>query len=688
MALMTDAAAATTPEPVTPTQRLLAELRRDRDRLRVDLLLTALTGIGLLVGVAAVYLGSRASGSVDLPGFLERYFEVGPAHALAAAAGLVTAYLAGGIPIGMTALRTLVRRRRLNIDLLMLLAALAAALVGEARDGAVLLFLFSLAETLERFAMGNTKRAVASLMRLKPETATLLESGGHRSVPASQVALGATIVVKPGERVPLDGVVLTGASAVDQAPITGESIPVDKTVGDTVFAGTVNGYGALEVRVSKDATHSTLARMIDLVTAAQAQRSPSQRFSDWFGQRYTALVLVGSAAALGAFLLVGMGAEDALYRAATLLVVASPCAVAISVPAAVLSALARSARMGVLFKGGGALEDLASTEILALDKTGTLTEGRMKVTEVVGFAAAEAEVLALASLIESSSEHPVAKAIVAAAAVGNTELISLNVRFTRPSSVTAVPGKGVRAVIEGRAYWAGNRKLAIELGVTVPSAVEKVVAELEQAGQTVVMIGAETADGPGVIGAVAVADAIRASAPGALASLRRAGIRTVAMLTGDNATVAHAVAARLGITPDNVHAELLPEQKVVLVNSLGKQGKVAYLGDGVNDAAALATASLGIAMGAAGSDSALEAADVALLADDLGSLPGAFELARRTSGVIRQNLIFALSVMAALVMLTLLGRVPMPLAVLGHEGGTILVVLNGLRLLAFRPPAR
>src|SRR5690606_35851998 len=372
---------------------------------------------------------------------------------------------------------------------------------------------------------------------------------------------------------------------------------VDKSVGDAVFAGTVNGYGAIEVEVTKDASHSTLARMIDLVTIAQSQRSPSQRFSEWFGQRYTRFVLLGAALALGAFLVFGLPQGEAFYRAATLLVVASPCAIVISVPAAVLSALARAARIGVLFKGGAALEDLGSLDIVAFDKTGTLTEGKMRLTDVVPLAAAEAEVLRLAAAIESTSEHPVARAIVAAANGDDGDYAV--------GDVQAVPGKGVRAVVDGVPHWAGTRKLAAEQGVEVTPEAEAALSRLEAEGRTAVLVGNQR-----IVGVVAVADTLRPTAAATIAALRAGGVHKIVMLTGDHPQVARAIAGQLGIADDDVYSELLPEEKLEIVNELRKRGTVAFVGDGVNDAAALATADVGVAMGAAGTDVALEAAEV------------------------------------------------------------------------------
>lgn len=632
---------------------LLAELARERRALRFEALLTALTGLGFAVGLAA-----QLAGTVEA----------------LALAGFALAYAAGALPAAIGALRALVRGS-IDIDLLMVLAAVAAAAVGEVRDGAILLVLFSLAGTLEGYAMGNTKRAVVSLMQLRPDEATRqLDGGATERVPVEALELGDVVLVKPGERVPIDGVVLRGQSAIDQSPITGESVPVDKQPDDLVFAGTVNGYGALSVRVTKRAGESTLARMIQLVTEAQAQRAPSERFSRWFGARYTVLVLAGSALALVAFWLAGMPHQEALYRAATLLVVASPCAVVISVPAAILSALAAAARQGVLFKGGAALEAFGSVQAFAFDKTGTLTEGRMQVSEVVAFDGDVPALLQLAASLEANSEHPLAQSIVSYAAA----------RAIAPQAVDsfqAIPGQGLIAEIAGRRYWAGNDALRTALGVPLEPHMQAQRDALLARGQTLVLLGDAR-----VRGMIAIADTLRPSAPAMLAELRRLGVRRFAMLTGDAQPVARSVARALALADEEVHAELLPEDKVRHIRELADALPVAFVGDGINDAAALASATIGVAMGAAGSDVALEAADVALLADDLTALPRAYRLAQRANAVIRQNLAFALGIMALMVVLTLAGRLPLPLGVLGHEGGTLLVVANGLRLMFGRAP--
>lgn len=623
------------------------EQRQEQRELRTAALLTALAALGLIVGVIFQFTG------VDQVWVWVAF---------------IVAYLAGGVPAAIEAFGSL-SRGKLDIDLLMVLAALAAAAVGEPRDGAILLFLFSLAGTLEDYAMGNTKRAVTSLMQLRPDTANLRTNGETRTVGVGELRLGDVVVVKPGERMPIDGEIISGQTAVDQSPITGESVPVDKGVDDTVFAGTVNGHGALEVKVTKLASESTLARMVDLVTEAQEQRAPSQRFSDWFGARYTVFVVVGTLVALGVFLLVGFPSSEAFYKAATLLVVASPCAIVISVPAAVLSALAAAARGGVLFKGGAALEDFGNAKVVALDKTGTLTEGRMKVTDIVAVEGTRDEVLATLASLEANSEHPIAKSIL-------SEARRIKVGLQEANDVTALPGKGVRGQLSGQTFWAGNRKLAEVQGVTITPEVELQMKRLETEAKTTLLLGSDQ-----VLGLVGIADTVRPSAQATLNQLRALGIERIVMLTGDHADVAQAVGAHLGFDPDDIHADLLPEDKVHLVQELSEGQAVAYIGDGVNDAAALATAGVGVAMGTAGSDVALEAADVALLSDDLSKLPQTYALAQRANRVIQQNLAFALGIMVVMVVLTLFWHLPLPLGVIGHEGGTLLVVANGLRLL-------
>ncbi len=550
----------------------------------------------------------------------------------------------------------------------MIVAALAAAAVGAALEGAVLLTLFSLSTTLEQRAMGRARHAVEALMALRPDTALRRAPDGTiTEVSVGDLVAGDLVVLRPGARVPADGEVAEGEGSLDEATITGESMPVGKSRGAKVFEATVNLNAVLVVRVTRPVAESTVARMIELVTEAQAARAPSERFSAWFGQRYTIAVLVGAVLALAIFLALGWTMQDALYRAATLLVAASPCAVVISVPAAILSALAAAARGGVLFKGGAALETLADVDIFAFDKTGTLTTGKAEVTQVVT-QEPEERFLSLIAGLEAHSEHPIADAI-------RRYIEERGIAPAEVRDVETVPSEGITGEDAVGPLWAGNPRMAARMGASLDA---PEFAQLTDGSQTVVWLGR----GDRVYGALTVADRPRATSAAGLAALRAAGVGTIAMMTGDRRSVGLRIAAELGLEAKHVHADLLPEDKVRLVGELARNGKVAFVGDGVNDAAALARADVGIAMGAAGSDVALQAADVALLSEDMARLAAAHRLARRTHRIIRQNLIFAIGMMLLLVASSLFFALPLPLAVVGHEGGTVLVVLNGLRLLA------
>ena len=612
----------------------------------LGVVMTGVTLVGMLLAAASAYGGISA----QLTAF-----------------GLTLVYIFGGLPSAARALRSLWVDHVLDIDLLMVVAAVAAAAVGAAMEGAVLLTLFSLSGMLEHQAMGKARRAVEALMALRPETALLRRDGTIAEVPVASLVVGDVVVIRPGARMPVDGTILSGDGSINESTVTGESVPVQKGPGSAVFEATVNLDAVLDLRVDRSASESTVARMIQLVTQAQAAKAPSERFSAWFGQRYTVAVLVGSAVAFGVFLWLGWSQQDALYRAATLLVAASPCAIVISVPAAILSALSAAARGGVLFKGGAALETLGAVRAFAFDKTGTLTTGQAEVTGIVSLTGSEDGFLALIAGIEAQSEHHIASAI--RRLIDQRGLTPVIV-----SGVSTLPSEGITGTDEIGPLWAGNPRLAARMGAALD---DPDLLRLAAGDQTVIYMGR----GAQVLGALAVADQTRASSHAGILALRKSGIGQIAMMTGDRRPVALRIGTALGLRDDEIHADLLPEDKVELIAGLAAAGKVAYVGDGVNDAAALARADVGIAMGAAGSDVALQAADVALLSENMERLAAAHLLAKRTGRIIRQNLVFAMGAMLVLVTGSLFFDLPLPLAVVGHEGGTVLVVLNGLRLL-------
>jgi Cd2+/Zn2+-exporting ATPase len=511
-------------------------------------------------------------------------------------------------------------------------------------------------------------------MELSPEVATVLREGEERVVPIEDLRLGEVVLVRPGERVAVDGSVLAGETAIDQSAITGESIPVNKRVGDSCFAGTINTYGAIHVRVDRLHQESTLAKIVQFVEQAQAEKSATQRFTDRFEGWY-AVGVIAFSTLVGIIppLVLGHAWGPSIYRAITLLVVASPCALVISTPASTLSALANAARNGILFKGSAYLEDIGDTRTIAFDKTGTLTYGRPALTDVVSLdnAWSEERVLRVAASAENLSEHHIAVAIVRGAGERGLPL-------AEAASFRAIPGKGIYVQVDGDEVLVGTAMLLAEFDVAVPPEVVFMADRLRDAGKTAVFVG----DRQAVRGILAVADTLRPSAKTVIAELKAQGIPRIVMLTGDNRRVAAAIAAELGI--DEVYADLLPEEKLRIIDDLKATGPVTMVGDGVNDAPALATASIGVAMGGAGTDVALETADVVLMADDLTKLPYAIDLSRRTRRTIRQNLGFSLAVIGTLVVATLTRGIPLPLGVVGHEGSTVIVVLNGLRLLRTR----
>ncbi|MEZ4497030.1 MAG: heavy metal translocating P-type ATPase [Thermomicrobiales bacterium] len=592
-------------------------------------------------------------------------------HGLVLAA-YIGAYITGGTLAAWTALNDL-RHGQVNVDLLMVAAAIGAATVDAWAEGAVLLALFSTSGALEHAALERTRRAVEALMDLSPQTATLQRDGREVIVAVADLQIGDRVLVKPGDRVPVDGTVVDGRSEIDQAAITGESLPVTKNVGDPVFAGTINQRGALSIGVTRLSHESTLAKIIAFVEEAREQKSDTERFAEAFEGKYTVGVIVASAIVFFfPWAVLGHDAGDAFYRAMTLLVVASPCALVISTPATTLSALANAARNGILFKGGNYLEVAGSINTFAFDKTGTLTTGRQVLTDLVpvGHRVTEDELLSLAAGAERFSEHHVAVAVTEAAHIRD-------IPFAEVTDFEAHAGKGITAVANGRRIWIGNDAMAAEQGMEMCEA-KKVAECLRNEGKSAVMI----ADECGPLGVLAVADTIRPEAKLAVHELRDAGVDHIIMLTGDNRRVAESIAEDLGI--DDVRADLLPEEKLETITGLMAQNgkvRVAMIGDGVNDAPALATATLGIAMGNSGTDVALETADVVLMGDDLRKLPYALKLSRRARRTITQNLAFSLLVIVVLVTLALTIGIPLPVGVVGHEGSTIIVVLNGLRLL-------
>jgi Cd2+/Zn2+-exporting ATPase len=576
----------------------------------------------------------------------------------------------GGWPIARAALAAL-RRRSLDMNVLMTLAGVGAVGIGAYAEGAWVLVLFALGTTLETFALDHTRRSVEALAELAPEEARLVEDGAERLVPVDEVVVGARILVRPGERLPLDGVVESGTSSVDESPINGESVPADRGPGDAVFAGSLNQLGALVVRTTQIAADSTIARIVELVEQAQASRAPSERFVDRFARVYTPLVFVSALLVATLPPLLGADASTWIYRALALLIVACPCSLVISIPVAVVSAIGAAARIGVLIKGGEALEDLARIRVVTVDKTGTLTAGTPRLTTIRTFDGLDQdEALRLAASLERNSEHPLAAALVRAAG-------DRGIALAGADDLAALPGRGIDARLEGRPLWAGGPRLATERLASLPPS----VAELEALGQTVILLG--EAGRP--LAAFGLRDEPRPEALDAVHALRRSGIERIVMLTGDNEAVARSVAGVLGIS--EYHASLLPDDKLARVRELEETtGAVAMVGDGINDGPALAAARVGVAMGAAGTAVALDSANVALMGDDLSRLPMAIDLARSALRIMRQNVVASLVVKGSLVLLVPFGLVTLWMAVAADMGMSLLVTLNGLRLLRTQSP--
>ncbi|AZB17242.1 cadmium-translocating P-type ATPase [Chryseobacterium indologenes] len=582
----------------------------------------------------------------------------------------VLAYIIGGHQKAIEGLTTLFKERDLDVDLLMVVAAIGAASIGYWMDGAILIFIFSLSGALEDYTMEKTNKDIQSIMKLRPEEAMLLENGVERKVKVEALKKGDVILVRPGDRISADGVIINGYSAINEASITGEGIPVDKKKGDEVFSGTINGHGALEIEVTKPSGETILSKIIHLVQEAKNEKPPSQQFVERFEGVY-AKVVVGVAVLLMTLppYLFNWTWSDTIYRAMIFLVVASPCALVSSIMPAILSGISNAARKGILFKGGVHLENIGGVKVVAFDKTGTLTYGSPKIIDIVPLSGMSSEeLLQTAASVETLSEHPIAKAIV-------REAMDRQLVLSKPKELQAIHGLGVHGILDGREYKIGKKEILKD--VTVSARDLEMAAHFEEKGRTVIFVAA---DGD-AIGLISVEDTIRPQAKKVIEELKSKGIK-VALLTGDTKTMGKAIANQAGI--DEVYSELLPEQKVEAVKKLEeKYGKVAMVGDGVNDAPALATASVGIAMGSGGTDVAMETADIILMADNIENIPFAINLGRRASSIIKQNIVFAIAVALTLVTLNFIGKgqITLPQGVVGHEGSTVLVILSGLRLL-------
>ena len=591
----------------------------------------------------------------------------------------IISYLSGGY-YGFTDTIKHLRSFELNIDFLMISAAIGAAILGQWIEGAILLFLFSLSGALESYALGKSRNAIHSLLKLRPSQALLRKpDGSEEKVPVEQLKIGEIVIIRPGEHIPIDGEIVKGQTTIDQSAITGESIPVAKEAGDEVFAATLNENGVIEIRVTKPAEDTTLAKIISLVESAQKNKAKTQRFLETFEPRYAISVVVAVILLIIIpWLVFDHDFDSTFYRAMTVLVVASPCALIISTPASIISAIANGAKNGILFKGGVHVEQTVGINTIAFDKTGTLTLGKPQVTAAYALNHNNGDfsddptilnhLIAVAAGCEKHSEHHLAEAILQHAAAENIDPYKVE-------EMHSTPGQGVKAKYNGKVVSIGNKKLFSDRMSDWTPAISERADELRKSGQTVVYV----VENNQPLGLIALADEVRPKAKETIARLRKLGIKKIVMLTGDNQGVAESIADQLNI--DEVHAELLPEQKVEVIEKLKTDGTVAMIGDGVNDAPALAISDLGIAMGAAGTDVALETADIVLMGDDLTKLPYLLWLSRKSKQIVWQNIIFSLAVIVMLLFGVFLIDLPLTLGVIGHEGSTLLVVLNGLRLL-------
>ncbi len=656
-----------------------ARVEYDTEKLNRAVIAKRIRGMGYAVakeGVAAFFTERRElifallAGAFVLAGWLAgRFFGASEWVTMPL---YLAAYLFGGWDIARHAVHALLEKH-FDTDLLMVLAALGAGALGEFFEGGLLLFLFSLGHALEEMALDRARDAVRKLGDLAPKTALVRRDGKEVELSVEQLNVDDTVIVRPGVRIPVDGAILSGASAVNQAPVTGESVPVEKAVGDKIFAGTVNGDGALEVKVTRLAKDNTLARVMQMVEEAQTQKTRTQQMTEKFTRWFVPAVLIAVVLMIVVPLLFGGAFRESFLRAMTLLVACSPCALALGTPSAMLAGIAQAARNGLLIKGGAHLETLGALTTIAFDKTGTLTHGQPEVTDVITAEANQNadELLAQAAAVESRSGHPLAQAVVRAA---TQKALSL------PASgeLVSLTGRGLRSTVSGADILIGNRKLMNESGVALSESVSQQLERLETDGKTTMIIALNNA----VAGVIALADTPRADAKATLQRLKQLGIRQTLLLTGDNRRVGEKMTSLLGL--DAVRAELMPEDKVTAIRELAAGETVAMVGDGVNDAPALAAASVGIAMGGAGTDVALETADVALMGDELNKLPFAIGLGRATRRVVFQNLVISASVIAFLIVTSILGVVGIGLAIVFHEGSTLVVVANSLRLLAYR----
>jgi len=646
-------------------------LASDRQvRIRQGLMLAS--GVLLVAGFALELFGSRLtpmSGAVTLPGPADagHYVPSGvPGWAIAA----FVLSLAAGVSVTARKAWSALRVGSLDINVLMLVAAAGAVLLGQWSEAATVVFLFALAQALEARTLDRARSAIRALMDLTPSEALVRDGAGERRVDAERIAPGTTIVVRPGEKIPLDGQVLAGESAVNQAPVTGESLPVEKRPGDEVFAGTINGRGALDVRVTRFRRDTTLARIIHLVERAQAQRAPAQALVERFARVYTpAVMILAAVVAIVPPLVFHFSWHDSIYRGLVLLVVSCPCALVISTPVSIVAALAGAARQGVLIKGGMHLERTSGVRCVAFDKTGTLTRGVLEVVSVVPFNGETVHsVVALASAVEQRSIHPIALAIVGHASAAG-------IAAAPAEGVSSLAGRGAEGSVGAARVLLGNHRVFEERGMC-STAIHQRLDELSVSGHTAVLVARDGQP----IGIIALADRPRESARDAVELIRGLGVPAVVMLTGDSRPTATAIAADLGI--DEFRAELLPEDKVAAVKELqSRYGSVAMVGDGVNDAPALATADVGIAMGVAGSDAALETADVALMADELLKIPYALRLSRATVRNIRMNLAISVVMKAAFVVAAVAGVATLWMAIVADTGASVIVIANALRLL-------